>query len=123
MFLKKRVILLSKNPSGFDEERYLFEHPIQDPTELNERLKIQQKKQDLSYREQYYRMTHCLVRTWTWFLIVLTGIQMIMSVWNKGLVPSEFIALVTTTTGTIFGLFYLVGRYLFPETKSKDKKK
>lgn len=54
-----------------------------------------------------------MTRVWVLFLVVITLLQWISRLFGIGLQPEEFIAVVTTTTGSVFGFWWLVGRYLF----------
>jgi hypothetical protein len=38
---------------------------------------------------------------------------------GRGLEQAEFITVVTTTTGSVFGFWWLVGSYLFPSQRGR----
>jgi hypothetical protein len=46
-------------------------------------------------------------------LISISFVQLIAKFFGHGLDTAEFVAIVTTTTASIFGFWWLVGRYLF----------
>jgi len=114
---KNKFIFLDKEPSGREEEEELFDDPPADPTTVKP-LIDPEKQQDMGERIKFSERAFDLVNKWTCFIFTLTLVQMICSFWNKGLTNTEFVAIVTSTTATVFGLPYFVGRYLFPD-KSK----
>ena len=49
------------------------------------------------------------------FLMLVTLGQMALGHFGFGLGEPEFIAVVTTTTASVFGFGFIVGNYLFPK--------
>ncbi len=116
-----KFIFLDKEPSGKEEEEKLFEIPLADPTgviPIGER----ETQQNMDERIKFSKRAFCLVYKWTCFIFTLTFVEMICSFWNKGLSNTEFVAIVTSTTTTVFGLPFFVGRYLFPDNSKKKTK-
>ncbi len=61
-----------------------------------------------------------MAQLWVTFLISVTIFQMLLRIFGTGLHDGEFIAVVTTTTASVFGFWWLVGRYLFPAPPEKN---
>ena len=89
------------------------------PHLFNERLG-QDNKQSRLYGERAF----VLVRTWVVFLMALIAAQFVYGRQNFGLTEKEFVTVVVSLTGSVFGFWYLVGRYLFPSNDpgKADKK-
>lgn len=116
---KKLTLLLDDSPTGREEEENLFANPINKPTDLNS-LILHERTQDMGERIFFADRAFFLTFIWVIFLVVLPFVQMIFSIWGKGLSDSQFITVVTTTTTSVFGFWYLVGRYLFPNKKKNS---
>lgn len=119
---KDNMVFLDSTPTGSEEEENLFAHPIDKPTDLNGII-LRERMQDMGERIVFADRAFFLTFIWVVFLVCLPFIQMIFSIWNKGLTDPQFVTVVSTTTASVFGFWYLVGRYLFPDSKSKSKKK
>ena len=63
-----------------------------------------------------------MAQLWVIFLISVTFVQLFLRIFERGLHDGEFIAVVTTTTASVFGFWWLVGRYLFPAAPEKEDK-
>lgn len=74
-----------------------------------------QFEQDMAERKRYANAAFLLTATWMAFLIAVTFGQWIGPFWGKGLGQAEFITICTTTTTSIVGVWYLVGKYLFED--------
>jgi len=70
--------------------------------------------QDNDLRFDYAEKAYSLVQTWVGFTIVLICCQFGLKRFGFYLEKEEFIAVVISLTGTMFGFWMLVGRYLFP---------
>lgn len=73
--------------------------------------------QDMAERKKYADAAFKLTRLWVWFLIGSTALQMLLSIFEKGLSEAMFITLLTTTTISVLGVWALVGSYLFAKKK------
>ena len=76
-------------------------------------LHNKQLSQDIRERKRYAVAAFRLTRTWVGFLIAATLLQFGLSIIGAGLTEAMFIALVTTTTVSVLGVWALVGGYLF----------
>jgi hypothetical protein len=109
----RSVVILDESPTGEEEEENLFNHPISKPTDLNQVI-FHERIQDMGERKIFADRAFLITLVWVGFLILLPLGQVGISFWGKGLDDAQFITVVTTTTGSVFGFWYLVGRYLFP---------
>ena len=83
-------------------------------------VELAQKKQDLKDRAKYTKRVFTMVVTW--LIVVLTiviaeGCNLVLTpccTVTFDLETSVLVALITTTTGSITGIFLIVMRYLFP---------
>lgn len=78
-------------------------------------------EQDIEQRKKYADSAYKITTIWTSFLIGISILQLLSRLWDKGLKEAEFIAVLTTTTASVFGFWYLVGRYLFKGSDKSDK--
>lgn len=117
----RNVLLLDNDPSGQEEEQFLFSNTVNHPTDLNSVI-LQERMQDMGERIIFADRAFLITFIWVIFLILLPLIQMIFSCWGKGLSDSQFITVVTTTTASVFGFWALVGRYLFPDKNKAPNK-
>jgi hypothetical protein len=102
---------LSPNPTGEDERQNIFESE----QEKLRRLSNLSFEQDINERKRYARRSYKITKYWVWFLMAMSVAQLLTrSIWGRGLQTPEFITVITTTTGSVFGFWWLVGRYLFP---------
>lgn len=106
-------ILIDTTPTGREEERFLFETPVSDPRDLNDVI-LRERMQNMGERIVFADRAFLIAFVWVVFLIVLPFAQMIFSIWGHGLTDPQFVTVITTTTASVFGFWYLVGRYLFP---------
>lgn len=116
---KKAEVLLDETPSGEEEEIHLFNNPIDRPTDLNEVI-LRERLQDMGERIIFADRAFLLAFLWVVFLIALPILQMFFSIWGKGLTDIQFSTVITTTTASVFGFWYLVGRYLFPNSGERN---
>lgn len=79
-------------------------------------------------RTRLDEIAHRLARFWSIFLVYIimaqglrTGLSFVAGDWRVWLIPpfhldtAAFVAVVTTTTATVFGFLVLVGRWLFKD--------
>ena len=90
--------------------------------------------QDIQEKGTYAKFTYLLAKLWIvllFFVVLAQGfggrgnstleVLRYRSWWaNFHLSEAEFIAFITSTTATVLGLAYLVGRYLFVQKSSND---
>lgn len=50
-------------------------------------------------------------------------IQMILNFWGKTLSDAVLIAILTTTTANVLGIFYIVTHWLYPSERNQTQKK
>lgn len=113
------LISLDRTPTGQEEEEYLFDDPVDDPTDLNSLLDSAERIQDMGERKKYANRAFAITVLWVGFLIVLPLLQMIFSIFGTGLTDAQFVTVITTTTAAVFGFWLLVGRYLFPSNSRR----
>lgn len=68
-------------------------------------------RNDIWQKRNFARFSYCVAVPWCALLIL----SVIGQGWSGGwqLDATEFIAVVTTTTGSVFGFAYVLGRYLY----------
>lgn len=112
------IIVDPETTSGSREKRDTF------ATHEEERAGLENKQlsQDIRERKRYAIAAFRLTRIWVCFLIVSTFLQFFASFFKAGLTEGMYIALVTTTTASVLGVWALVGGYLFGFPKFKQKK-
>jgi hypothetical protein len=71
-------------------------------------------------KRDFAQSTECLGQTWVGFLIVLTIAQFICKGDGLGLDRYEFLGVVVTSTATILGLWWQVGKSLYPSNDKVD---
>jgi hypothetical protein len=109
---KKPRLLLDLSPTGEQEERNLFDNPVENPIDLNTVL-IRERLQDMGERVLYADRAFVITIVWVAFLIAFPFVQMIGVRENFALSDAAFITVTTTTTASIFGFWLLVGQYLY----------
>ena len=108
---------LSPNPTGEAERQNVFKSEQERQRELAN-LSL---AQDIEERKKYAVRSYRITKVWVWFLIAMSAAQLAARVWQgRGLETAEFIAVITTTTGSVFGYWWLVERYLFPGAARVD---
>lgn len=90
-----------------ESERLAEEHARQ--------LEGEEHRQILDHRHRFSEISYGIMQAWVGFLIVLTLSQFSLKPLGMGLESSEFIAVITTTTASVFGFGLLVGNFLFPK--------
>lgn len=113
------LLVLDRTPTGQEEEEFLFDNPVDDPADLNARLEHAERLQDMGERRKFSDRAFAVTVVWVLFLITLPVLQMFFSIWGVGLTDAQFVTVITTTTSAVFGFWYLVGRYLFPDRKNR----
>ena len=102
---KDAFVEISRHPSPEEEHKDLFE------------LDVQAKRHDVNARANYTKFARTITFVWIGFVMVLTFVQILVRAFGlSGLDASEFIAVVTTTTVSVLGLWGLVAKYLFPRS-------
>lgn len=102
-------ITLDKNPDP-EREALRFETPEQ----REKHLRNIDLEQDIKERRKFADRSFKLTCLWVGFIVLSTIAQFILNAIGRGLPGPDFIALITTTSATVFGFWLLVGRYLFP---------
>lgn len=69
--------------------------------------------QDIEERRKFAKRSFWLTCVWVGFIMVCTLAQFGLNFFGKGLDSAQFIAILTTTSASVFGFWLLVGRYLF----------
>ena len=114
-----QLVVLDRTPTGDEEEAYLFDNPVEEQIDLNDKLDHAERIQDMAERKKFASRAFAVTVVWVLFLIALPFVQMFFSIWGIGLTDAQFVTVVTTTTTAVFGFWLLVGRYLFPG-RNKD---
>ncbi len=107
-------IPLDKNPNP-EREVLRFETP----EEREKHLRNVNLEQDINERRKFASRSFRLTYVWIIFIILSTITQFVLNAIGRGLPVPDFIALITTTSATVFGFWLLVGRYLFPSATVK----
>lgn len=128
---------LSRDPRASDEAYFFSKHPeslINPGSSIRDRLHNLNYLLDIRAKKSFARFTYWASGIWISYLflvVILQGfggrssatLELIgVRRWYLSfyLTEAEFIAFITTTTATIFGLSYLVGKYLFGQTAKKS---
>lgn len=85
-------------------------------------LEGEEHRQILDHRHRFSEISYGIMQAWVGFLIVLTMAQFSLKGMGMGLEQSEFIAVITTTTASVFGFGLLVGNFLFPKGGSARRR-
>ena len=101
-------IPLDRNPDARKEAE-----AFATPEEKRKHLHNQDLQLDIDEKKKYATTTRYITCTWIAFVMISTVAQFVLGAFKIGLNRYEFIALITTTTGSIFGFWLVVGRYLF----------
>jgi hypothetical protein len=112
------IIIDPDSTSGSKERKQTFA-PHDDE---RKGLENKQFSQDIRERKRYAVAAFRLTRLWVCFLIISTLLQFVFSAFDSGLTEGMYIALVTTTTTSVLGVWALVGGYLFGFPKFKNDK-
>lgn len=108
-------IPLDRNP---DPEREMLR--FETPEEREKHLRNINLEQDINERRKFASRSFRLTYVWIIFIIISTIAQFVLNAMHRGLPVPDFIALITTTSATVFGFWLLVGRYLFPSSPGKE---
>lgn len=112
------VIEIDKSPTAEKEASAEFSDPENERKHLDNRS----FKQDMRQRKTYAFRSYKITIGWVAFLMITTIAQMVCHVaFNSGLESTEFVTVFTTTTGSVFGYWWLVGRYLFKGPEKPEK--
>ena len=109
---KKPRLLLDPSPTAEEEERNLFDNPVHNPKDLNEVI-LRERVQDMDQRIIFADRAFVVTLVWIVFLVTFPFAQMVATLYGVALSDAAFIAVITTTTASVFGYWLLVGRYLF----------
>lgn len=105
------VEVINPDPTP-DQELTLFaQRDVEDVKRmqlLNARL-LHDNAQSQKYCKRAYKIT----KRWICFLMVVIAAQYVGRIYNVGFTEAEFIAIIISLTGSVFGFWYLVGKYLF----------
>jgi hypothetical protein len=98
--------------SGEREKEEIFSNP----DEKEKFLRNKELEETLGYRKQYFCSAKRLAEVWVGFAIFMTIYQFIKPFgWH--LESNEYIALVASALGTVVGLWWQVGKSMFPDRK------
>lgn len=117
--------LLDETPTA-EEEFQHFGMPelLLDTKNTRDYLENLDYSRDIRQKKHFARFSYCVAVPWFLLLVCSVVAQGYDGGWQ--LEVPEFVALVTTTTGSIFGFAYVLGRFLYgskgyrSETSSKD---
>ncbi|WP_156364327.1 MULTISPECIES: hypothetical protein [unclassified Sphingomonas] len=110
------IIDVPQRPSSTAEAR-----DFDPPAVQRERAHVENLKGDIRLKRHYFRLTHKITGRWACFIMAAVVAQMGLNAFGVGLSEASFIALITTTTATLLGFWYLIGRYLFPGAGKTDQ--
>jgi len=110
------IIVVDQNPTPEKEAKTEFS----DPETHRRLLSNRQIEENIVERKKYGLYSSILAISWMIFIVIVVIAQFVARLYGAGLRPEEFIAVVTTTTASVFGFWYLVGRYLFPKEGSGE---
>lgn len=113
------IIVIDPDTTSGSKERTQTFRPHDDE---RKGLENKQFSQDIRERKRYAVAAFRLTRLWVCFLIISTLLQFVFSAFGGGLTEGMYIALVTTTTASVLGVWALVGGYLFGVPKFKSDK-
>ncbi|MCH2486469.1 MAG: hypothetical protein MK010_01830 [Erythrobacter sp.] len=105
------VVIVDPNPTPQDEAR-----DFSTDAELG-KLRVHDRRSDLVLKRRYFQLTQKVTGRWACFIIIAVSAQIVLNAFGLGLSDAAFIALITTTTTTLLGFWFLIGRYLFPQGK------
>lgn len=87
------VVALDRTPTGKEEEGNLFgDRPVDEPSDPNANLDRAERLQDMGERKKFADNAFDVTYKWVWFLMALPVLQMVFSIWDKGLTDGQFIA-------------------------------
>lgn len=115
-------ILLDDTPSGIAEEEQLFEREVIDQADLNDII-LHERRQDMAERKLFADRAYFITKVWIWFLVGLSATQIAVSFWHVGLTNAQFVTVVTTTTTSVLGFWFLVGKYLHQTRRAEEPRK
>lgn len=102
------LLPLDKSPDPEKEAR-----EFETPEERKRHLHNENLAQDIIERRKYSQRSFNLTCVWVGFIIMSTVAQFVLNAIHRGIDRYQFITLITTTTGSVFGFWLIVGRYLF----------
>lgn len=113
--------LIDQTPTG-EEESALFNRPAL--------LTSTRDTRDLLENADYHgdilgkrRFGFFALKVGKWWALTLIAVVFLQGFNLLALTQTEFVAVVTTTTASVFGLVYVVGRYLFGSKAYESKTK
>ncbi len=106
------IIEVDKYPTPEEEARDF------DAKREHDQLDVRDRKKDIEFKEKYFGLTKWITGFWAGFIMIAVATQIVLNAMGAGLSDPAFIALITTTTGTLLGFWYLIGRSLFPNGKT-----
>jgi len=112
---------IDKTPTG-QEEQALFSRPelLTSVKDTRDFLETADYRGDIVGKSRFQAFA---LRIGKWWALMLIAVIFLQGVNVLTLEPEEFIAVVTTTTASIFGIVYVVGRYLFGSKAYESKTK
>lgn len=104
---EKGTIQVDRHPTPEGEDRFFRD-------EKYRTLRNNQFEQNIRERRRFGIRAYRMAQAWLTFLMFIVVAQLFLKLFGHGLSEKEFITVVTTTTASVFGFWWLVGRYLFP---------
>lgn len=99
--------------SGADEEQ---KEQTSEHEKDRKKLENDSFEQDITERKKFAKRAYKITVSWVIFLILLTILQFISPLWSIGLSDLAFNIVFTSTTASIIGFWFLVGKYLFRQS-------
>lgn len=117
------VWLIDESPEGI-EEAWQFENPLdyESTRDTRDALENHDYSNDIEGKQDFRKFATRVGGRWAFMLICLIVAQ------GSDHIPyqlkmEEFIAVVTTTTSSVFGITFVVGRYLYGSKAYESKTK
>lgn len=109
---------LDETPSAA-EEGYHFKYPnlLVSSEDTRDVLDNINYAQDITEKKRFAKFSYDISRPWVWMLVLVVAGQG-LKIFD--LEKEEFISVVTTTTASVLGISYIVGRYLFGQVAPKS---
>jgi hypothetical protein len=90
---------------------------LTDHESARKKLENESLRQDIDERKTFADRAFGITIIWIVFLLILTLCQFFLRKFEFGLSPLEFNIVFSTTTASVFGFWFLVGKYLFNAKK------
>lgn len=112
--------LIDESPEGYEED-YLFRNPdlLTSSKDTRDLLENMDYHGDIASKKSFKCFAYCVGGVWAALLVYVVFGQGYAGGFQ--LEKEEFIAIVSTTTASVFGFAYIVGRYLFGSKAYQSK--